>query len=178
MQLKVNGNNFEITPAISDYAEKRFVKLKKYFEGLLEIHVHLIKEGHGNLFASEVTVFGDGVVLHSEDKQEDLYQAIDMVVEKLERQLKKYKDKLKVRKSKESFKTRYIKKVFEEDEEMMIGEDKVVFMPLDNKPMNSEEAILQLKNSKLHFLMFNNTDTGSINVIYKRKDGSFAIITS
>ena len=94
MEIKINGKNFEITPAIGSYAEKRFVKLTKYFDGLLEIHINLIKEGKGNHFAAEVSIFGDGVVLHSEDRQEDLYQSIDMVVDKLERQLKKYKDTL------------------------------------------------------------------------------------
>ena len=177
MEIKINGKNFEITPAIGSYAEKRFVKLTKYFDGLLEIHINLIKEGKGNHFAAEVSIFGDGVVLHSEDRQEDLYQSIDMVVDKLERQLKKYKDKLRVRKSKSSLRGEMIKQAFSEEEEFTLGDDKVIFVPLNTKPMSTEEAVLQLKSSKLLFVMFRNIDSNKLNVIYKRNDGVFAIIT-
>lgn len=180
MQVILNSKNFEITSDISDYVEKRFVKLKKYFDGLIELHINLIKEGRSNDFTAEVTLFGDakgrGVVLHSEDKRDDLYQAIDMVEDKLERQLKKYKEKLKVRKTKKSLKRRIIEERLEEPE-IPPGEDRVIFKTMNNKPMNSEEAVLQLKNSDLHFLVFNNTDNGKINVVYKRGSGEFVIIT-
>ncbi|MDD3626565.1 MAG: ribosome-associated translation inhibitor RaiA [bacterium] len=177
MEIKLNSKNFDITPAIGNYAEKRFSKLKKYFEGLLEIHINLVKEGKGNEYSAEVSIFGDGVVLHSEDKQEDLYQSMDMVVEKLERQLKRHKDKLKIRKTKKSMKTELIEEAFSGEEEFMVGEDRVVYLPMNTKPMSSEEAVLQLKGSKLTFIMFLNTETNKINLIYKRKDGVFAIIT-
>ena len=169
MQLDITFKNIDSSDALKDYASKRFSKLAKYIDRPTEVHVVLSVEKRRH--KADITVNADGVTINAVEITEDMYSAIDMVMDKLERQIKKHKEKLQDKKGQ-------AKAVFEgvaaeraEDKPRIIHE-KDYFV----KPMSVEEAILQMDMATNDFIIFQNTDSNQINLIYKRQDGDIGLV--
>jgi len=174
MNIIVKGKNMSVTPALREYVEKRIGKFEKFFEGgLREAVVTLVVERE--LHRVEVTIPLNGYLLRGEEETTDMYTSIDNVVEKLERQVRKYKTRIN-----KQIKNLSVldlipnnnKVVKEEQAEPRIVRTKRFAV----KPMAEEEAILQMELLGHSFFVFLNAETEEVNVIYKRKDGNYGLI--
>lgn len=169
MKYNIRGNKIEVTKAINDYIEEKLSKVDKYFDD--DVEAKAVISAKGREQKVEVTIWSGKYNVRAEEANEDLYAAIDLVVEKLQRQLKKYKAKLN---SKKNVREEYVPEIedYFEDEEQTIVRRKEVFL----KPIDEEEAITQMELLGHSFFVFKNVDTDKINVVYKRKDGDYGII--
>lgn len=170
MKFNIHGKNIDVTDSIRSYVESKIGRLDKYFKDTdLTATVNLRVRGKEQIV--EVTIPANKVVLRAEEKHVDLYAAIDLVSDKLERQIRK--NKTKVRKN---LKQTIIFNDFEvdssEDVDGVIVKRKVI----DTKPMNEEEAILQMELVGHDFFLFKNDKTSELCVVYKRKDGGYGLI--
>lgn len=169
MKIQVRGRNVETTDALKDYIGKRLGKLDKYIDNLGEAQVTLtVERGFHRI---EVTIPINGMILRGEESTGDMYASTDLVVEKLEKQIEKYKGKLQKRGA------RYVNDqrkpaVIQEDEEPRLVRTKRFAI----KPMTVEEAVLQMNLLGHNFFVFSNADTELVNVVYKRKDGNYGLI--
>jgi putative sigma-54 modulation protein len=169
MNLILNGRHLEITPAIKDYASEKIGKFEKFLQNL-EVVVTLSVDKYRH--KAEVMIKGKGLSIQAESITSEIYSSIDEVSEKLERQIKKYKDKVTTRR-KEGIKSApidYSESI--QDKTGRIIERK----KYDMKPMLPEEAALQINLTGRDFFIFINDQTGDMNVIYTREDGNFALI--
>ena len=164
-----------VTPAIKEYIEKKSSKLDKYFKDGDNTASNVIIKTRGNKDVIEVTIIKNATVIRAEVMDNDLYTAIDLVVEKLERQIRKNKTKLKKQ-------TKSNEKIFNFDYELTIEEEsnhkesKIVKRKvLEMKPMDEEEAILELELLSHDFFIYKDMNN-NIKVLYKRKDGNYGII--
>jgi len=170
MRFSIRGKNIDVTGALKEYVEKKVGKLEKYFDMELSAHVALSVEKDRHIV--EVTVPLDGIILRGEEENPDMYTSIDLVVDKLERQVKKYKTKInrKLRhQEKPSLETR--SGIEDEDEPRVV---RVKRFPM--KPMSVEEALMQMNLVGHDFFVFCNADTERVNVVYRRKDGDYGLI--
>jgi putative sigma-54 modulation protein len=180
MRYNVRGENIEITPAIREYAEKKIGKLERYFEDSLDANVNVnLKFYNDQESKIEVTIPMTDLVLRAEEHHQDMYAAIDLVVNKLERQIRKHKTKVN-RKLREHGAPKF---VFSNQlpEEVAPNEDddseEIVRTKRFNlKPMDSEEAILQMDMLGHSFFVFTDSKSNKTNVVYKRKDGKYGLI--
>ena len=180
MKFQIRGENIQITAALREYVEKKVGRLEKYFDTpqTPEAQVTLrVLRGEGTI---EVTIPLNGVILRAEETHADMYAAIDLVVEKLERQIRKHKTKL-MRKLKMDPGTRSMQRgaqpvaVVAEDEED-VDIDIVRVKQFDLKPMDAQEAVLQMDMLGHNFFVFQNSETRDVNVVYRRKDGRYGLI--
>ena len=171
MKLTVRGNKLEVTDSIRNYVEEKLGKLDKYFEEADEINANVLFRIQGKNQIVEVTVPIKKYILRAEEANEDLYDSIDLVVEKLERQIRKNKTRIKERKVKDIPVINF-EAIIEEEPKTTIVKRKSVEM----KPMDEEEAVLQMELLGHEFFVFQDIDTDSISVLYKRKDGNYGII--
>jgi len=173
----IRGKNIEITPALRDYVEKRVGKVTKYFDKVGEITV-LLTVSKGRHIV-EVTVPVQGVLLRGEEATMDMYTSIDLVIEKLERQIHKHKTKLEKRfraggfKS-EAFASPIIPEKIDENDDYPIVKTKRFAV----KPMDAQEAIMQMNLLNHDFFVFRDSTTEEVNVVYRRNDGNYALIES
>lgn len=173
MKFNIRGNKLEVTDAIKNYVESKLGKLDKYFGDTTEINANVVVSTKGISQRVEVTIPIKKIILRAEESHKDLYAAIDLVSEKLERQIRKNKTRIKNRSSKEVIDTFVDFDITEEEEtENSIVKRKVI----DSKPMNEEEAILQMNLLGHDFFIFKNVDTDNVAVIYKRKDSDYGLI--
>ncbi|WCK54175.1 ribosome-associated translation inhibitor RaiA [Aneurinibacillus sp. Ricciae_BoGa-3] len=180
MNYIVRGENIEVTPALRDYAEKKFGRLEKYFENTSSFTCHVTMRVLRGEQTVEVTIPMPGLILRAEDTHSDLYAAIDLVVEKLERQIRKYKTKVN-RKSRQTGSPAPLFVELEPQENGVEEEDdagiSVVRTKRFNlKPMDAEEAVLQMDMLGHSFYVFSNAETDEVNVVYRRKDGRYGLI--
>ena len=177
MKLNIRGDKLVVTDSIKAYIEEKVNKLDKYFD-IDDIEAKIVIKVANNREIIEVTIPTNKYTLRAEERNEDLYAAIDLVIDKLERQIRKNKTKLNDRYKKESFMDfnfDFIEE-FENDKE----EDELIVKrkTIDIKPMDEEEAILQMELLNHDFFVFKNLDEECTSVLYKRKDGKFGIINS
>ena len=172
MKLTIRGNKLEVTEAIKNYVEEKLGKLDKYFEDADEISGNVLLRVQGNNQIVEVTIPIKKYILRAEESNEDLYASIDLVIEKLERQIRKNKTRIKERKTKEIPMLDFELDSKEEESQTTIVKRKVIEM----KPMDEEEAVLQMELLGHEFFGFQDGRTGTISVLYKRKDGNYGII--
>ena len=173
MVFNIRGNKVEVTEAIKAYVEKRIGRLDKYFENPSEMKANVLLHTSGVSQVVEVTIPAPKVILRAEDRDKDLMTAIDSVVEKLERQIRKNKTKMKHKMHNERF--NFMNMDFEAEEE---EEDKKIIKrkTVDVKPMSEEEAVLQMDLLGHDFFVFKNDTDGNVTVVYKRKDGNYGVI--
>ncbi len=172
MKISVRGKNIEVTPALEDYVEKKIGKLAKFFEEDVESQVVLSVTRGDHLV--EATVFLSGLILRAEEATDDMYSSIDLVVEKLEKQIHKYKTRLNRRLRQTSLKElneRYKDDQREEEEKRVVRTKRFAV-----KPMPVEEAVLQMDLLGHDFFVFANAETEDVNVVYRRKDGNYGLI--
>lgn len=171
MKFIIIGKNIEVTPGLRSAVEDKIGKLEKYFTQETEVHVTLSVEKDRQKI--EVTIPVKGKIIRSEQVSNDMYVSIDLVEEIIERQLKKYKNKIVDQKhNSDFFKTDYIEKVFVDDEEIKIIRSK----KFDIKPMYPEDACIQMELLGHSFFVFNNAETDLISVVYKRKGNTYGLI--
>ena len=170
MKFNIHGKNIDVTDSIKSYVESKIGRLDKYFKDTdLTATVNLRVRGKEQIV--EVTIPANKVVLRAEEKHVDLYAAIDLVSDKLERQIRK--NKTKVRKN---LKQTIIFNDFEVDSSEDVDDVIVKRKVIDTKPMNEEEAILQMELVGHDFFLFKNDKTSELCVVYKRKDGGYGLI--
>ena len=171
MKFIIIGKNIEVTPGLKSAVEEKLGKLERYFNPDTEVHVTLSVEKESQKI--EVTIPVKGNIIRSEQVSNDMYVSIDQVEEIIERQLKKYKNKLTNHKQNVAyFKQDYIEKDFMDDHEIKIIRTK----KFDIKPMYPEDACVQMELLGHNFFVFNNAETESICVVYKRKGNTYGLI--
>ncbi len=172
MKFTIVGKNIDVTPGLKEAVEEKIGKLEKYFTPDTNVNVTLSvdKEQH----KIEVTIPVKGKIIRSEQASSDMYVSIDLVEEVIERQLKKYKNKLVDKKQAETsnFKKEYIETADVDDDEIKIERIK----KFDLKPMYIEDAAVQMELLGHEFFVFVNAETDQVNVVYKRKKGSYGLI--
>lgn len=174
MKFNIRGKNMDVTPAIKSYIEEKIGRLDKYLESPGDVSANIVIKVRGKEQIIEVTIPINKIILRGEESHNDLYAAIDLVSDKIERQIRKNKTKLKKRKEKnEVIDFNYDFEVSNDEE---VEEIIVKRKSIEMKPMNEEEALLQMDLLGHEFFVFKNTDSDSVSVIYKRKDGNYGII--
>ncbi len=171
MRFIISGKNIDITPGLRSAVEDKIGKLEKYFKPDTEVHVTLSVEKERQKI--EVTIPVKGNIIRSEQVSSDMYVSIDLVEEIIERQLKKYKNKLVDQKQSGSyFKQDFIEKEYMDEEEIKIIRSK----KFDIKPMYPEDACIQMELLGHNFFIFCNAETDQVNVVYKRKGNTYGLI--
>lgn len=172
MKYNIRGEKVEITEAIKSYIVEKIGKLEKYFDNFEDIEANVVIKIRGKEQKMEITIPTAQFTLRSEESHSDLYAAIDLTVDKLERQIRKNKTKInsKIRKNLIQNFDVVLEDTFEE-EARVIKRKKI-----DMKPMDEEEAILQMEMLGHSFFVFNNVDTDCVCVLYLRKDGNYGLI--
>lgn len=171
MELHIRGDKLVVTKAIKDYITEKMGKLDRYFENASKIKASAIIRVNNEEQIIEVTVPTSKFTLRAEEKHNDLYAAIDLVADKLERQIRKNKTKL-------NNKYKNIMQ-FDISEDTEVEEDTSKIIKRKNittKPMDEEEAVLQMELLNHDFFVFKNVDEECVSVIYKRKDNDYGII--
>ncbi|AJS60361.1 ribosome hibernation-promoting factor, HPF/YfiA family [Paenibacillus sp. IHBB 10380] len=183
MNFNIRGQQIDVTEALREYADKKLSRLERYFDSPLTSEGLVTLGTIRGLHTVEVTIPLPGVMLRAEDRSEDMYASIDAVVDKLERQIRKHKTKLNRKFRQEgSLKTLFVEGSasnggvatgeYEEDLELEVVRTKRFFL----KPMDVEEAILQMNMIGHSFFVFSNIDSKEVNVVYKRDDGKYGLI--
>ncbi len=172
MKFIIIGKNIDVTPGLKEAVENKLGKLQRYFTPETEIHVALsVQKEHQKI---EVTIPVKGNIIRSEQESDDMYVSIDLVEEVIERQLRKYKNKLVARNQEGN---NFSKTLFETEEPIEDGEVKIVrTKKFGIKPMYPEDACVQMELLGHNFFVFFNAENEEVNVVYKRKDGSFGLI--
>ncbi|NIK79333.1 putative sigma-54 modulation protein [Paenibacillus castaneae] len=179
MNYNIRGQRFQVTDALRDYVEKKLSRLDKYFETPVASDINVTLSVTKGIHAVEVTIPLTGVLLRAEEKSEDMYASIDIVVDKLERQIRKHKTKVN-RKFRQASSvhslftesTAAVGVMDEEEDELELVRTKRFAL----KPMDVEEAILQMNMVGHNFFVFANVDSTEVNVVYKRSDGKYGLI--
>ena len=180
MKFIISGKNIEVTPGLRDTIEQKLGKLERYFTPETEIIVTLSVEKDRQKI--EVTIPVKGNIIRSEQTSNDMYVSIDLVEEIIERQLRKYKNKLVARSQGHpaaSSSGNNFKKEFFESEEESSEDDEIRIVKTKKfgvKPMFPEDACIQMDLLGHNFFVFCNAETDEVNVVYKRKDGAFGLI--
>lgn len=175
MKLNIRGEKVTITAAMKSYITEKMSKVDKYFENPEEISANVLVRIKNLEQIVEVTTLTRRFTIRAEESNEDFYTAVDLVVSKLERQIRKNKERLNQKyKNTESLEFNFSYEPEEETEENVstIVKRKNVSM----KPMDEEEAILQIELLNHDFFVFKNIDEECVSVLYKRKDGNYGII--
>ena len=174
MNINIRGDKIEVTDSIKNYVKEKLVRLDKYFMEPNKIDAHVLIRVRNSEEIIEVTIPTSKYTLRAEEKNGDLYAAIDLVVDVLERQIRKNKTKLNRHKNEEPTSFAVLEDIEEIEEESSIVKRKTI----ETKPMDEEEAILQMELLGHDFFVFKNIDEECISVLYKRKDGNYGIINS
>ena len=171
MNITISGKNMDITSSLREAVEEKLGKLDRYFTPDTDVHVTLSVEKERQKI--EVTIPVKGRIIRSEQVSNDMYVSIDLVEEVIERQLRKYKNKIIDKKqSAVNFQKAYIENDYMESEDITIVRTK----RFDIKPMYPEDACVQMELLGHNFFVFMNADTDQVNVVYKRKGNTYGLI--
>lgn len=181
MDILVKGRNISVTEALERYALQKVERVSKFFDdekSVSRAEVELIHERNPAIPESEVaetTLFINGTVLKAREASEDMYASIDRMVDKLERQVRRYRGRQIDRWQGQRMKGGAPEPVVVEEEEEI--EARIVrSKQFQMKPMGAEEAVLQMELLDHDFFVFTSADTGDINVVYRRRDGNYGLI--
>ncbi|MDF2672341.1 MAG: raiA [Clostridiales bacterium] len=170
MKFMITGKNIALTDALKNTVEKKLGKLEKYFNPEVEIHATLSVQKTRQII--EVTIPFNGILLRGEESTTDMYSSIDNVVDKLEKQIMKHRTRLERRTHEGSLRLMNVpSEVVEEDEPQVVRTKRFAV-----KPMDADEAVLQMDLLGHDFFVFRNADSNEVNVVYKRKDGNYGLI--
>jgi putative sigma-54 modulation protein len=178
MKVTTTARNYELTPALKDYAENKVLHLKRYFEQIVNAHITFSMEKYRNTV--EITVHINGRDFKSKDVTEDMYVSVDGAVEKLERQILKHKGKRSRRKN--QMKLKDTEEVFALEAEEVVEEEfgppiEYVEATVEEFPaLSPDDAVREMEGNGTGFKIFSNTETNKINVIYVREDGKVGFI--
>ena len=175
LKFNIRGENVEVTDAIRDYVVKRISKLQKFFEDSVEATAHVNLKVYSNrTYKVEVTIPLPYLTLRAEETSNDMYGSVDLVTDKLERQIRKYKTKVNRKSREKGFKNLEFVPSDEEsnDDELKIVRTKQVSL----KPMDPEEAVLQMDMLGHDFFVFQDAETNGTRIVYRRRDGRYGLI--
>lgn len=175
MQVNVRGKNLEVTPALREYVEKKLSRIGKHFDEELGAHVNLCVER--NLHKVEVTVTVGALILRGQESSDDMYGSVDLVIDKLERQVRKFKTRV-------YRKQRRVAAAGAEESAVLLAEPEldepeghvVKSKRFAVKPMSTEDAIIQMELLSHDFFVFRSAETEAICVLYRRKDGNYGLL--
>ena len=173
MKITLRGKNIEITEAIEEKVSEKLSKLDKYFIVSENVEAKVLVRTYPYGQKIEVTIPTEYVLLRAEVVDQDLYNAIDLVIDKLEGQIRKYKTRLN-RKSKDNklaFNLASIEPLEEEEEDVLVKTKTIT-----PKPMDMEEAIMQMELIGHSFFVYRDTETDAISIVYRRNDGDYGRI--
>ncbi|MCL5986628.1 MAG: ribosome-associated translation inhibitor RaiA [Actinobacteria bacterium] len=176
MNISFQGKNIEATQNLHEYAARKIERIGKFFDGIIKVEVAFIVEKNPSIQDGnrvEVTIFTNGPVIRGQAASTDMYGSIDIVAGKLERQIKRYKNKL-IQRSKQNRKNSENGAVKTEkgSEEQKIVKVKQFYV----KPMQPQEATLQMDLLGHDFFVFLNSESEEVNVVYRRRDGNYGLI--
>ena len=174
MIYNIRGDKILVTDAIKEYIASKLDKLNKYFDSPEDITANILVKVKGFEQTIEVTIPTTNFTIRNEESAEDLYAAIDLVTDKIERQIRKNKTRINKIEKDAAKKLNFVfMENIEEDEE-----DKIIVRrkTLNTKPMDEEEAMLQMEMLGHDFFVYKDRDTKRICIIYKRKDNNYGII--
>lgn len=174
MKFNIRGQKLEVTEPIRKYIESKIGKIDKYLENPDEITANVVVRVRGIDQIVEATIPTKKIILRGEESHEDLYAAIDLVSEKLERQIRRNKARLSEKRNKDMFIDFNMDFEINESEEEV--QNVVKRKTIDVKPMSEEEAILQMNLLGHTFFVFKDMEDNSTCVLYKRKDGNYGVI--
>lgn len=169
MNVIVNGRHLDLTPALKNYAEEKIKKFERYSSNITEAIVTLSIEKYRH--RAEVLLKANGAMIQAEGITGEIYSSIDEVVEKLEKQVKKYKEKLVSHRKGEGRGVEALPQETPEETSRIIKRKR-----FDMKPMGPDEAVMQMELLGKDFFVFTNEISGDINVVYRRNDGNFGLI--
>ena len=170
MKFNIHGKNIEVTDAIKGYVESKIGRVEKYFKDT-DLTATVTIRVRGKEQIVEVTIPASKMVLRAEEKHNDLYAAVDLVSDKLERQIRKNKTK-----ARKNLKQTIIFNDFDVDAAEDVDDSIVKRKVIDTKPMSEEEAILQMELIGHDFFLFKKDKTNEVCVVYKRKDKGYGIL--
>ncbi|QEK11331.1 ribosome-associated translation inhibitor RaiA [Crassaminicella thermophila] len=171
MIVIVSGKNLEVTDALKDMVKAKLERFGKYFKEDTEAQATLTVEKNRQII--EITIPINGTILRAEEATEDMYTSVDKAIDKLYKQIRKHKTKLQKRyKGHDTIRFEDIPNFNDDKDEAKIVKTKR--FPV--KPMDAEEAVLQMELLGHNFYVFTNSDTDDVNVVYKRKDGNYGLI--
>ena len=175
LKFNIRGENVDLTDAIRDYVEKRISKISKFLEDNVDATAHVnLKVYKNKTYNVEVTIPLPYLTLRAEETSNDMYASIDLVTDKLERQIRKYKTKVNRKSREKGLKSMEFVPGDDSDDTdaLKIVRTKKIFL----KPMDSEEAVLQMDMLGHDFFIFQDADTNGTSVVYRRKDGRYGLI--
>ena len=176
LKVNVRGENIEVTSAIREYVEKKIAKLDKYLDQNVSATAHVNLKTYPDKTAKvEVTIPLPYLVLRAEETSADMYGSIDLVTDKLIRQIRKHKTKVNRKSREKGFD--YVDFATDENDEN--EEKQIEIVRTKNiavKPMDSEEAVLQMEMLGHNFFIYKDADTNDINIVYRRRDGKYGLI--
>lgn len=177
MKIQVRGQHLEVTEALRQYVEKKIGRLEKYFNApsvhIVQVTLSVVRDLH----AIEVTMPVNGYVVRAEEKSGDMYASIDVVTDKLEKQIEKHKSKLNKRLKQEGIHSLFVEQ--EAAAAVAVATDEADVVRTKRfavKPMDVDEAIMQMDLLGHDFFVFSNAETEEVNVVYRRKDGAYGLI--
>lgn len=173
MKITLRGKNIEITEAIEEKVSEKLSKLDKYFIVSENVEAKVLVRTYPYGQKIEVTIPTEYVLLRAEVVDQDLYNAIDLVIDKLEGQIRKYKTRLnrKSRDNKLAFNLASIEPLEDEEEDVLVKTKTIT-----PKPMDMEEAIMQMELIGHSFFVYRDTETDAISIVYRRNDGNYGLI--
>ncbi len=175
MRTVITGKHMDVSQALNDRVDKKLKKLDKYFGSSTEAHVFMHVEKGRHIM--ETTIVYDGITFRAEESADNMFKSIDSVLKKIEKQIRHHRSKLEKRLKTGAFSGDSPNEAEDDgvDEELPVSElVKTKRFPV--KPIDVEEAKLQMQLIGHNFYVFTNSDTEQVNVLYKRKDGNFGLI--
>lgn len=171
MRFTITGKNIEVTDGLRSAVEEKIGKLDKYFSNETEAIVTLSVEKDRQKI--EVTIPVKGTIIRAEEVSTDMYVSIDLVEEVIERQMRKYKNKIvESKQAAAALNKKYVENDYDDEPEIKIVRSKKFGI----KPMDPEEACIQMELLGHNFYVFSNAETDEVNVVYKRKNGTYGLI--
>ena len=175
MEIIIHGDKLKVTDAMKEYIEEKLEKLNKYLENSENVRASVIVKVKNHEQRVEITIPLKAFILRSEESKDDFYAAVNKTIDKLERQIRKNKTRImsKQVKTNKDFSMSAFADEEESDDKKILKRKKV-----EVKPMNEEEAILQMELLGHQFYMYKDSDTDQVAVVYKRTDGNYGVIES
>ena len=173
MEIIIRGDKIDVTDAMKDYINEKLKKLDKYLEKSEDVRASVVIKIKGHRQTVEITIPLKNFIIRSEETQEDFYAAVDKAIDIMERQIRKNKTKIKAKETK----TKYDFSIIDIEEEDLEEPTTIIKRKtVEVKPMDEDEAILQLELLGHEFYLFKNIATDKEAVVYKRKNGGYGLI--
>ncbi|HBA88045.1 MAG TPA: ribosome-associated translation inhibitor RaiA [Geobacter sp.] len=178
MQITTTFRHMEPSEALKSYADEKLERVKKYIDEPIVVQVFLTVEKIRHM--AEVTITAKGITIKAAEETNDMYASIDAVADKIERQLRRFKERIKAHKPSPDARERQVQKSIVEAQSIEEGAKAPVIIKTKSfvmKPMSVEEAVMQMELLHKDFLVYTESSTETINVVYRRKDGNYGLIT-